>query len=246
MDCDLARRLVPFARPGDADLDAADRAALDRHLAECAACGGVAAADRAFDAGLARAMAAVPVPDAFQARLTTRLTAARMAFYRGVAVRGLIAALAVILVLGGWSMWRRPVLDPAGVATQAYELSGQGKGDAEARDTVTAFLRQFDAKLEAPDEFNYRLFAFHCRSDLQGLSGVPTLVFVRNDATMRVYAVRETAFKDLAAFREAVEVGGCTVEGRRYDSLPGWVFVTVTAGAPPDEFRRQNRPLPPT
>jgi hypothetical protein len=80
---------------------------------------------------------------------------------------------------------------------------------------------------------------------LQGLSGVPTLVFVHNDAVMRVYAIRENAFRDLAAFREGVEVGGCTVEARRYDTMPGWVFVVVTAGTPPDEFRRPNRSLQP-
>jgi hypothetical protein len=245
MDCDLARRLLPYSRPGGADLEAADRAAVERHLAGCPACAAVAAGNRAFDAGLARAMAAVPVPDAFRARLATRLAAARMAVYRRWTVRVLLVAICAVAVCLGWVMWRRPVLDPGSVATQAYELSGQGKSDEEARDGVTAFLRRTDARLAAPDEFNYRLFAFPCYSDFQGLTGVPTLVFARNDATTRVYAVREQAFRDLTTFRDPVEVGGCTVEARRYPSMPGWVFVVVTAGAPPDEFRRPNRPLVP-
>src|SRR4051794_242887 len=96
MDCDLARQLLPFARPGGADLEAADRVALDRHFAACPACA-AAAAELAFDAGLAGAMRAVPVPDALRGRLLTRLVAARMAIYRGLALRGLIVLCAVAL-----------------------------------------------------------------------------------------------------------------------------------------------------
>jgi hypothetical protein len=242
MDCDLARRLLPL---GSADLDVTDRSALDQHLAGCPDCSGALAADHAFDAGLSQGMGAVPIPDAFRVRLTTRLLAARMAFYRRLAIRGLAALLAVGLAWGGLAALRRPTLDPTAVASQVYDLAGQGKTDAEARDGVTGWLKPIDGKLEAPDEFNYRLFAFACRSEFQGVTGVPTLVFVHNDATMRVYAVRENSFKDLAAFREAVEVGGCTVEARRYDTMPGWVFIVMTSGAPPDEFRRPNRPAQP-
>jgi hypothetical protein len=245
MDCELARRLLPFARPGGPDLEAADRAALDRHVAGCSACAASAAADGAFDAGLARAMRAVPVPDALLARLNTRLTAARWVVYRRLAARLLLLLCAFGIAATLWTAWRRPTLDPTAVAMQAYELSGQGKGNDEAREAVTNWLHQIDPRLDAPDEFNYRLFAFACPSDFQGLSGVPTLVFSRGEALCRVYAVREGQFKDLAAFRDAVEVGGCTVEPRRYPSIRGWVFVVVTSGGPPDEFRRANRPADP-
>lgn len=243
MDCDLTRRLLPFMR--DADLEAQDRVDLDRHLADCPACATAAARDLAFDTALARAMPAVPIPDAFHARLTARLTAARFAFYRRLAVRLLVVVCVLGIVCTMWTAWRRPTLDPTAVAMQAYELSGQGKGNDEAREAVAAWLRQVDPKLQPPDEFNYRLFAFACRSDFQGLSDVPTLVFARGEAMCRAYAVREGQFKELAAFREAVEVGGCTVEPRRYPSLPGWVFVVVTSGGAADEFRRPNRPLDP-
>ena len=80
MDCDLVRRLLPFARPGGTDLDAADRAALDRHLGTCGGCAAAVAAEASFDAGLTWAMHAVPIPDGFPARLHTRLLAARAAF----------------------------------------------------------------------------------------------------------------------------------------------------------------------
>lgn len=245
MDCDLARRLLPFARPGSPDLETADREALHRHLVGCAACAATASAESATDAGLFAAMRAVPIPDALHVRLTTRLTAARFAFYRRVAVRVLLGGCAFALVLTLWSAWRRPTLDPTAAAMQAYELSGQGKSNDEAREAVTNWLQRIDGRLEAPDDFNYRLFVFPVRSELQGLTGVPTLVFARGEATLRAYAVREGQFKDLAGFREPVELGGCTVEARRYPKLPGWVFVVVTSGGVPDDFRRPNRPLDP-
>jgi hypothetical protein len=245
MDCNLARQLVPFARPGSADLEAGDRADLDQHLAGCPTCASSAAGELAFDAGLARAMRAVPVPDALHARLNTQLLAARMAFYRRLAVRGLLAACLVVVAWIGLTAWRRPVLDPTAVAMHAYELTGQGKSNDEARSAATVWLRGIDARLEAPDEFNYRLFLFPSATSFRGLADVPTLVFARGEASARVYVVRDGAFKDLATFRDPVEVGGCTVEARQYTTMPGWVFVIVTSGAPPDEFRRPNRPLDP-
>ena len=48
MDCNLARRLLPYDRPGGSDLDAADRAALGHHLESCPGC---AAAGRAEQRG---------------------------------------------------------------------------------------------------------------------------------------------------------------------------------------------------
>ncbi len=245
MDCDLARRLLPFARPGGADLDPADRAALDRHLASCPGCAAAGAADRAFDAGLARAMRAIPVPAGLGLRLHARLAAARMAFYRRLVAYVLIAICALIAGCFAWAVCSRPVLDPSQLAQQTYELSGQSRADADARQAATDWLRQADARLRAPDEFNYGLLSYATLSDLRGLAGVPTLVFARGGATLRVYAVREHAFKDLGGFREGVEVGGCTVEARRYEAMPGWVFVVVTSGAPPDDFRKAGRPLDP-
>jgi hypothetical protein len=242
VDCNLARRLLPFSRTGGADLDAADRASLAHHLEACPGC---AAADRAFDANVGRAMRAVPVPNGFSARLHTRLLAARMAFYRGLALRGLVIACIAVAVWGGWSMWRWPSLDAGLVAHQTYQMSGLSRSDAEARASATEWLRTAGAGLQAPEEFDYRLLSFVCRSDFQGVNAVPTLVFARGGATLRLHVVRENAFKNLGDLRDAVEDGGCTVEPRRYDSMPGWVFIAVTSGAPLDAFRLPPRLLDP-
>ena len=124
MDCNLARRLLPFDRPGGSDLDAADRAALAHHLESCPACSAAGRAERTFDMALARSLRAVPIPDGFSGRLTARLAAARFAFFRRV-------FLLVLLVVGfcgatiwGWSVWRRPELKADLLTQQTYELNG--------------------------------------------------------------------------------------------------------------------------
>jgi hypothetical protein len=244
MDCDLARRLLPFSR-GGADLDAADRAALGHHLAACPACAAAGAADRAFDAELGAAMRAVPVPDGLPVRLHNRLLAARWAYFSRVLVQALLAAAILVLASYEWLAWSRPVLDPQAVAQRAYQMSGLSRANEDVQGGTTDWLRQFSARLEAPDDYNYQLLSFTSQSEFQGLMRVPTLVFTSNGATMRVYVVRESEFKNLAAIREPVEEGGCTVDARRYASQPGWVFIVVTSGASPDAFRKPNRPLDP-
>jgi hypothetical protein len=249
MDCNLARRLLPYDRPGGSDLEAADRAALGHHLESCPGCAAAGRAERAFDTALARSMRAVPVPDGFAVRLNSRLLAARFAFFRRIFLLGFL----VIAILGGsllaWSAWRKPELNAALLAQQTYELNGQSRTNDEARAAATDWLRQFDSRpffpptLVAPDDLNYKYLAFAQRSDFQGLSAVPTLVFARNDATMRVYVVREGVFRNLGEVRE--DAGGCTIEARRYESMKGWVFIVVTSGAPPEAFRQVDRPLDP-
>ncbi len=243
MDCNLARQLLPFSRSGGADLDPADRAALGHHLAECPACAAAGNVGRAFDAGVARAMRAVPIPDGFSARLNTLLLAARVAFYRRLALRLLLVACAGLAVWVGWSTWQRPTFDAVQLAQQTYDLNGASRGLEESRDAATTWLQSFDNRLQAPDDFNYRLLSFAGLSTVQGVPAVPTLVFSRGDATMRIYVIHEHAFKNLGDVRE--EIGGCMVESRRYPSMPGWVFIVVTAGAPPDAFRPPSRPLDP-
>jgi hypothetical protein len=243
MDCNLARRLLPFARPGGMDLDAGERSALARHLESCPTCSSAAAADRAFDGSLGVAMRAVQIPGGLAGRLNTNLLAARTAFYRRFAFRILLAAAIVIGGFVGWSTWRRPVLDASQLAQQTYDFSGSSRSGDDARRTAAAWLKQADRRLDAPAEFNYRLLSFAGRSDFQGLSGVPTMVFARNDATMRVYVVRQNSFKGIGEVRE--DVGDCTVEVRRYESMPGWAFVIVTSGAPPEAFQQPPRQLDP-
>jgi hypothetical protein len=166
-----------------------------------------------------------------------------MTFYRRLGVRLLLLGCAVVAGWLAWSEWRRPTFDAVQLAQQTYDLNGASRGLDEARQSATDWLRQTDEHLQAPDDFNYRFLSFAGLSAVQGLPAVPTLVLSRGDATMRVFVVREHAFRNLGDVRE--EIGGSTVEARRYPSMPGWVFIIVTAGAPPDAFRPAGRPLDP-
>jgi hypothetical protein len=191
-------------------------------------------------------MRAVPVPADFRKRLDARLLAARRYWWRKALLLAGAASALPFAGYFGYRHWSRPSLDPATLAQAAYEQSGLSRSDDEARDGVTDWLHTFDAKLQAPVEFNYKLLTFYERSDFTGLRSVPTLVFARGDATARVYVVRENAFRNLDALADQpAEVGGCTVAGRRYPQSPGWVFVVVTSGAPLDAFLRPARsPVP--
>jgi Putative zinc-finger len=243
MDCNLARQLIPFSHAGGADLDPAERAELSRHLAGCPACAALGASNCAFDSQLGLAMRTVPIPDGFSARLQTRLIAARLAYFRRAAIKLLIVMLALGLAYSAWSAWRRPTFEPGQLAQQTYEFNGSSRGPQEAQGLATEWLRRFDKHLEAPDDFNYNLLSFAETANFEGLTAVPTLVFARQNATMRVHVVRESALRNLGDVHE--EMGGCTVETRRYESMPGWVFVIVTSGAAPDAFRPPARTADP-
>ena len=196
MDCNFARQILPFSRSGGADLDPADRAALGRHLATCPACAAIGNHDRALDASLARAMRAVPIPDGLAARLNVRLVAARMAFYRRVGLRLLVVAGVLIGGWIGWSKWQRPTFDAVQLAQQTYDLNGVSRGFDEAQGSATAWLQQFDARLQAPDDLNYRLLSFAGVSNFQNVPSVPTLFFSRGEATLRRFRRPRRCFQE--------------------------------------------------
>ena len=122
MDCDRARQLLPFDRPGAPELDAGDRAALHGHLADCPECAPAHRAALREDERLARAMRAVAVPAAVRPRLEARLLAARRAWWRQV---GVAAAV-------GWTLFGRPAFDPYALAQAAYEQNGGWRSGDEA------------------------------------------------------------------------------------------------------------------
>src|SRR5262245_13853267 len=97
MDCNTARLLLDFARPGD--LDAAEAGDLERHLADCPDCGPPARAGRALDRHLGRAVRRVEVPEGLRGRLLARLEADRGDLHRRWAGHGLRAAAAAAAVL---------------------------------------------------------------------------------------------------------------------------------------------------
>jgi hypothetical protein len=246
MDCNHARRLLDFARPGVSELDAADLIALETHLAECSACATAYRAERRSDERLAAAMQAVPISGTGSSRLMAKLAAARRAWWhtRVLSVAALLLGLTLAADIA-FSTFGRPTLDPVTITQAAYEQTGQGRTLDEARTIVDQWLRGIDRTLSAPAEWNYKLVAFLERSDLQGLSSVPTFVMISGSATARVYVVRANAYRNVDALEQPVEAGGCSVGLRRYADLPGWLFVVITTGGSLDLFLRPSAPLQP-
>ncbi len=246
MHCDDARRLLPFVRPGPAELDAADRVALDAHLAECPDCGALFRATADVDAVLSRAMRDVPVPSDLRRRLAHTLDAARYAWWRTRLLQTATACVVALLVAGATYRLTRPKLDAYRIADETYELMGHWRTSEDARQAADTWLRGLDRRLSAPADFDYRMLAFAGRTDFGGLTGVPTLTLVRGEATARVHFVRAAAFRDLGdAADQPVERGRCTVAVRRYEELPGWLVIVVTGGGPVDWFLRKIDPTAP-
>lgn len=243
MECNFARRLLEFARPGVSELDADDLTALERHLADCEPCRSLQRSQQLNHDRYSSAMLAVPVPNDPQLRLLDLLSARRRAWWRRRVIGASACLVAAILaVTAGHYFFGRPNFDPAALAFETYERAGQWRSPEEARGIADQWLREIDPRLSAPPEWNYKLLAVLQRSDLQGLTSVPTMVLTRGDATARIYVVRESAFRNLSAFDQPLEEGGCTVAVRRYAEMPGWAFIVVTGGGPIDLFHRPNPP----
>src|SRR5438094_10567581 len=109
MDCDHARQWLAFARP--AELDAAELARIDEHLATCPDCGPLARGERGADEAIARAMQAVAIPGGLRGRLATRLAAARTAWLRLTVLRATAACVAALLTISLIHSVTRPSLD---------------------------------------------------------------------------------------------------------------------------------------
>lgn len=243
MECKAAHRLLEFARPGVAELDADDLIALERHLADCDACRSSQQAQRRNHERFSAAMMSVAIPSESQTRLIHRLSAVRRSWWRTRIIgTTAIAIAATLTVTTAYHYFGRPDFDPAALVFETYERAGQWRSLEAARGIVDQWLHDIDRGLSAPVEWNYKLLAVLQRSDLQGLKSVPTMVLTRGDATARIYVVRETAFRNLAAFDQPMEEGGCSVAVRRYAEMPGWAFIVVTGGGPIDLFQRPSPP----
>ncbi len=187
----------------------------------------------------------VPVPAAAKDRAITRLLAARRVWWRN-RILGAAAALTILIAAAvAIQAFRRPTFDPNAIAVASYEQSGWWRTPEEARMLVDRWLQNFDSRLAAPAEWNYRLVGFLGRSDFEGLASVPTLFLVRGNAIARVYVVRTSAFRHLDAFDQPVEEGGWIVAVRRYPEMPGWAFIAVVGGGPLELFLQPAPPRDP-
>ena len=182
MDCNTARVLLDFARPGAPELKPSDADELARHLDACPDCGPAARAERSLDECLGRAMRQVEVPGHLRKTLVARLDAERGDWYRrriGHFVRAAAAAAAVVLLSWGVWRWTRPGptridLDRICANVSEFRLS-------PTPEKVNESLQALGVEEQAPQDLRYiYLIAPPAMAEFEK-QRVPMLVFVHTN-----------------------------------------------------------------
>jgi hypothetical protein len=181
MDCKTARLLLEFHRPRATELDDAEVAALEDHLAGCPDCETAGQAEHRVDVAIGKAMRDVRVPDHLRGSLLAHLAADSPLRKRRRLSRLAIAAAILLLPLAGFGWWlnHRPAALTAAVLDEYWiEVKNDhvSPPDAEA---VGARFRHMGIEATVPRNFSYKYLAAYGIGDFQG-QRVPQMVFVRD------------------------------------------------------------------
>ncbi len=231
MDCELARQLLIFARPGATELDAADVAALETHIADCPDCLTRSRKDRAWDDRLASAMQAVAVPHDGRARLDRRLVRERSGWRTRTSAKvGAVFAVAAAV----WCIIPSPQLNVDKISADAYDLVGN-------RDGVEEWLRKKDSRFRFPPRMNAKYLVGCERRAFHGVKA-PVLTFVRQNAIATVAVVYEGQVKDLSELQDGrvAENSVCTVLIVRDPEFPEVVYVIEIIIGPVELFYNEG------
>ncbi len=216
MNCELARQLVVFNRPGATELEASDIAALESHLADCEECRARASAEQAWDDKVSQAIQAIAPPADGAARVVARLKHDRWV------VRGWQAAklaVACVTITGGWYLWPAPQLDAMAMAEAAYVQVGNREGVAE-------WLTRQNSKFGFPPRFSGKYLVSCERRGFYGVTA-PVLTFVRHDAQARVAVVTKDQFRNLKDLPDGrlADNSVCTIIVVRDPETPDVVYI---------------------
>lgn len=195
MDCRDAEFYLRLRSPGADEFEPEVTAALTRHLAGCPACAALGRWAGDFDAAVATAMRAVPIPAGLRDRLFTATAVRRGAYLRRRTLR-LTAAAATVLVAAGLALGvysaSRPQPDTDDLVRIGDDLSNPRLAEA----AVTQFLKaERLPALPAELAFDYGLYVLAGTEKVQGRD-VPVVVFRARTGPgwAKVYAFRDTAF----------------------------------------------------
>lgn len=191
MECQDVRQLLAFLeRPSD-ELDAVERAALQKHLDACPDCAALSAQEHGVDQAIGSALRNVPVPAGLKQQVLQRLAKERGRPWKrwaGAAAAAVLVAFAV----GTWlSFSSKPALtvDDVDAVMPNFAAGWQ-------RDAVEQHLEKQGLTVRAPDRFRYRYLQ---QVDVVVIHGrrVARLTFSRNDdqtASATVFIVGAAQF----------------------------------------------------
>ncbi|MBA4064021.1 MAG: hypothetical protein C0501_09975 [Isosphaera sp.] len=200
MQCRDAQFYLRLRRPAGDELGADVSADLDRHLAGCPGCAADARAAGGFDAAVAAAVRAVPVPAGLHDRLRTAASAHAGAVIRRRAYRVTALAASLLLAVGlGFGVFSvtRPQID-------SYAVVGPAEGLVSDPDAVLkTWLAERKLPPQLPAPFDPDLLVMAGSERVQGVD-VPVAVFRHPDDPKyfaRLYAFRADGTLNLDGLR---------------------------------------------
>jgi hypothetical protein len=242
MQCRDAQFYLRLRRHAGDELGPETAAALDAHLAGCAACAFDARRAESFDQAVALAMRDVPVPAGLRDKLFTQVASHRGGVIRRKAYRVAALAASVFLATGlafGLFSAARPRIDTGLMVTDA---------DALLQDPDEA-VRKWLADQKLPDRlplpFNTDLLVSLGKETVQG-ADVPVLVFRHPGAVgdphhtrgfAKVYVFRTDGEYDLKALKDthASHTQATVIPGKDRARGVTYVVLHTVHGGPGDD-----------
>jgi hypothetical protein len=202
MQCRDAQFYLRLRRPAGDELGADVSADLDRHLAGCPACAVDACSAGGFDAAVAAAVRAVPVPAGLRDRLLASASAHTGAVIRRKAYRVTALAASLLLAVGlGFGVFSatRPRIDTVTMVESADELV------RNPDEVIRRWLADRKLPPQLPLPLNPDLLAAAGTERVGGVD-VPVAVFRHPDdpaGFARLYALRADGVLNLDGLRPA-------------------------------------------
>lgn len=210
MDCNTARFLWHFVRPGLPELEGADARDVNQHLQECGECSSWARAEGLTEEALAHAMSRVPVPTGLRERIGQRLAEQRKANRRRSLAACLTAAVVLAVLFGSWAwLANRPAL--VDLEPFLWVKSAAAPADVEA------FFQSQGVTMSAPTQFRYELLEGFDLANFNG-KNVPRLLFVERGPTggrpilAQVYVLSADQFDLSSLDQGVVPTSGHTIQ----------------------------------
>jgi anti-sigma factor RsiW len=227
MTCRDALLLLEFARPGATELDAADIAALETHLAGCPTCGAFARSERESTDRLTRAFSITPDAAISVEQLKGQLAAHRR---RWLWRRTAIACGVVGFAAATWWVIPGPYFDP-------YSVLSTSSDQVANRAAANSWLESIDRRFAFPPRFRDRLLIGFEKRNIYRTTA-PVLTFALGNSVAKVTVVTERQFRNLHEFTEerVAETSLGSIHIIRDPNIPGVVYLVEVINGPIEPF----------